>query len=98
MKMPSTTASPVSVRLSETNRANMDRFAKLTRRSRSFIINEAMETYLRDRIAYLEEIEEALEEVHSGYGHSSGQIHAWMQSWGTENELPTPSPDIVPHK
>lgn len=88
----------MSFRVKETNRINMERIAKLTRRSRSFIVNEAMEVYMRDRIAYLEEIEEAMKEVHSGYGHSSEQIHAWMKSWGTENELPVPSPDIVPHK
>lgn len=88
----------MSFRVKEINRINMERLAKLTRRSRSFIVNEAMEVYMRDRIAYLEEIEEAMKEVHSGYGHSSEQIHAWMKSWGTENELPVPSPDIVPHK
>ena len=87
---------PISVRLADDNQDKVDRFAKMTKRSRSFIINEAVEHYMRDRVKYLEEITEAVEDAQSGYGHSSHQIHAWMKSWGTENELPSPEPDITP--
>ena len=93
--MPST-ISPTTVRFRERTRENVTRFAKLTKRSRSFIINEAVEVYLKDRIHYLEELNEAVADAHSGFGHSSGQIHTWMKSWGTENELPAPAPDITP--
>lgn len=91
-----TMAQPVSVRLEDQNRENVDRFAKMTKRSRSFIINEAVEAYLKDRIQYLVELDEAVADAHSGYGHSSDQIHTWMKSWGSENELPAPEPDITP--
>lgn len=91
-----TMAQPVSVRLEDQNRDNVDRFAKMTKRSRSFIINEAVEAYLKDRIQYLVELDEAVTDAQSGYGHSSDQIHTWMKSWGTENELSAPEPDIMP--
>lgn len=91
-----TMAHPVSVRLEDQNRENVDRFAKMTKRSRSFIINEAVEAYLKDRIQYLVELDEAVADAHSGYGHSSEQIHTWMKSWGAENEFPAPEPDITP--
>lgn len=42
------------------------------------------------------ELNEAVADAQSGYGHSSDQIHTWMKSWGTENELPAPEPDITP--
>ena len=87
---------PVSIRLNDRNKANVDRFAKMTRRSRSFVINEALEAYLKDRIRYLDELNEAVADAQSGYGHSSEQVHAWMKSWGTKNESPAPSPDITP--
>jgi len=90
-------AQPVSIRLENQNKANLDRFAKMTKRSRSFVINEAVEAYLKDRIHYLHELNEAVADAQSGYGHSSEQIHTWMQSWGTENEHPAPNPDITPN-
>ena len=87
---------PVSIRLNNENKVNIDRFAKITKRSRSFVINEAVTAYLKDRIRYLDELDEAIVDAQSGYGHSSEQIHAWLESWGTENERPVPSPDISP--
>jgi len=96
MEIP-TMAQPVSIRLEDQNKANVDRFAKMTKRSRSFVINEAVEAYLKDRVQYLEELNEAVADAQSGYGHSSEQIHTWMKSWGTKNELPTPTPDITPN-
>ena len=87
---------PVSIRLNDRNKANVDRFAKMTRRSRSFVINEALEAYLKDRIRYLDQLNEAVADAQSGYGHSSEQVHAWMKSWGTKNESPAPGPDITP--
>lgn len=90
-------ANPISVRLADQNQEALDKFAKITKRSRSFVINEAVEAYMQDRIQYLEELTEAVEDSKSGYGHSSTQIHAWMKSWGTKDELPAPQPDIVPN-
>ena len=88
---------PISIRLDDRNKENVDHLAKMTRRSRSFIINEAVEAYLKDRIQYLDELNEAVADAQSGYGHSSEHIHAWMKSWGDEDEYPAPKkPDITP--
>jgi predicted transcriptional regulator len=91
-------ANPISVRLDGQNQQNLDRFAKMTKRSRSFIVNEAVQAYMKDRIQYLEELNEAVEDAQSGYGHSKDQIHAWMHSWGVEDEIASPTSDIAPHK
>ena len=91
-----TMAHPVSVRLEEKTFENLDRLAKKTKRSRSFIIKEAVEAYLGDRVKYFEELEEAVTDAKSGYGHSSQQIHDWMKSWGSESELASPEPDVSP--
>jgi len=61
---------PVSVRLEDHNRTNVDRFAKMTKRSRSFIINEAVEAYLQDQIQHLEDLNEAVADAQSGHGHT----------------------------
>ena len=60
-------AQPVSVRLEDDNKKNVDRFAKMTKRSRSFVINEAIAAYLEDRIQYLDELNEAVADARSGY-------------------------------
>ena len=87
---------PISVRLNEENKTNLDQLAKMTKRSRSFIVNEAVEAYTKDRIAYLNDLNEAVADAKSGHGHSSEQIHSWMKSWGSDNEQPTPETDIHP--
>ena len=88
---------PVSVRLEDRNRTNVDRFAKMTKRSRSFIINEAVEAYLQDQIQHLEDLNEAVADAQSGHGHTGEQVHAWMKSWGSEDELPAPNANITPN-
>lgn len=47
-------AAPTSNRLNEKNRKNVDRFSKLTNRSRTYTINQALDAYVQDRIAYVE--------------------------------------------
>jgi predicted transcriptional regulator len=91
--MPST-ADTFSVRLPDTTRKQVDRLAALSKRSRSYIINEAVEAYVKDRIAYLEDIERAVASVDATPGHSGEQIFEWMRSWGSATELPSPMPDL----
>ena len=42
--------------------------------------------------------EEAFAEAEKGIFVSGEKVHAWMESLGTENELPFPEPDIFPDK
>lgn len=91
-------AETFSVRLPEEVRKQVDDLARLTKRSRSFIIKEAVETYVRDRAAYLRELDDAVKSAESGVGHSGDQIFSWMRSWGTDKETPAPAPDIQPRK
>jgi len=88
--MKTSIAQPVSVRLENKNRKNIDHFSKITKRSRSFIINAALEDYLKDRIKYLGELDDAVSQAENGEIHTSDEIHTWMKSWGTKNELPSP--------
>jgi predicted transcriptional regulator len=89
-----TKAETFSVRLPDEVKQQIDQLARLTKRSRSFIVKEAVECYIRDRAAYLRDLDAAVASAESGGGHSGEQIFAWMKSWGTLNELPSPAPDI----
>lgn len=83
-----------SVRLPDELKAEVDRLATMTKRSRSFIVKEAVAAYMHERTAYMRELDEAMQSAASGVGHSGDQIFDWMRSWGTRNELPEPKPDI----
>ena len=93
--MPSK-AETFSVRLPDEVKSQLDDLAALTKRSRSFLVQEAVTSYVNDRAAYLRDIDQALASAASGVGHSGAQIFDWMESWGTDDELPSPSPDIKP--
>ena len=85
MNMPSSTP-PVTARLSDDARVKLDHFAKLTNRSRSYIINEAVEHYLQDRMAYLTDLNEAIASIHTEPTYSADEVFNWMQTWGTDSE------------
>ena len=85
-----------SVRLPDEVKRELDELAPATKRSRSFIVNEAVATFVRERANYLRELDQAVKSAESGVGHSSERIFAWMNSWGSNDELPAPEPDIRP--
>lgn len=95
MPMPTKTDT-FSVRLPEDIKQQVDDIARLTKRSRSFIVKEAITSYVTSRQDYIKELDEAVKSAESGVGHSSEQIFSWMKSWGTEDELSSPTPDITP--
>ena len=89
-------AETFSVRLPDEVKAQVEELVRLTNRSRSFIVKEAVTSSMRDRVDYIRELDEAVTSAQSGVGHSSEQIFGWMRSWGTEAELASPAPDIKP--
>ncbi len=91
-------AENLSVRLPGEVRKQVDELARMTRRSRSFIINEAVASYVQSQTRYAQEIAEAVQSVRSGTGHSSEQVFVWMESWANGTKLPVPAPDILPGK
>jgi predicted transcriptional regulator len=91
-------ADTFSVRLPEDLKKKVDELARATRRSRSFIVQEAVESYVADRAAYMRELEEALISVDTEGAISGEAMFRWMRSLGTENELPPPEIDIPPRR
>ena len=91
-------AETFSVRLSDEVRQQVDQLARLSKRSRSFIVNEAVETYMRGHADYIRDLDAAVKSAESGVGHSGAQIFGWMKSWGMQKEIASPAPDVRPAK
>ena len=87
---------PFSIRLDENLKTQLEEQAVVEERSASFLASKAIKAMLDAKAAKREAIERALEEADKGIFVSQDAMHRWMDSWGSENELPPPKPDIFP--
>ena len=56
----------ITVRVSLDTRSKLDRLAGLTRRSRSFLASEALESYLAEEMEIVEGIQRGIEDADAG--------------------------------
>ncbi len=85
---------PLSLRLSADVKARLAQAAKAEARSLSYVAQKALVSYLDARDAKHEVIRQALAEFEQETHVISGEaVSLWVDSWGTENELPPPAPD-----
>jgi len=89
-------ADTFSIRLPDDLRAEVDKIAESTKRSRAFIIKEAVEAYVDERRAYRAAIEEAIIEADKGVFISGEKVFAWLDELRTNPDAPDPEPDIFP--
>lgn len=66
----------ITVRISIAARDRLDRLAKVTRRSRSYLAAEALEQYLEFELGIIDGIEEGIEDVKAGRVFSTEQVIA----------------------
>lgn len=91
------TASPFSLRLSPELEQRLATVAARENRSAADLATRAIESYLDARETKDEAIRAAIEEADKGIFVSSEAVDRWMESWGTDNELPMPEPDVFIH-
>jgi len=87
-------ADTFSVRLPDDLRAEVDRLAESQKRSRAFIIKEAVEAYVADQQAYDDAIKEGLTEADKGTFISADKAFAWLDQLGVDSATPVPAPDV----
>ena len=92
--MPSS-AETFSVRLPDGLKAEVDALAKLTKRSRSFIVKEAVAAYMEDRRDYLQAVDEALVEADRGVFVSGAKAFEWLDALAKGSAPSIPDPDIL---
>jgi len=88
--------SPFSIRLDQKIKKRLEKEAKLENRSSGFLVQQALRTYLDGRDYERKIADQAFAEAEKGIFVSGEKVFAWMESWGTENELPFPEADILP--
>jgi predicted transcriptional regulator len=85
--MPSAT---FTVRVDSAVKKRLEKLAKSTGRSRSFIAAEAIGSYLDVNEWQVAGIKRAIESMDRGEGVPHERVKEWITSWGSKNELPVP--------
>ena len=87
--MPSAT---FTVRVDETTKKRLEKLAKSTGRSRSFLAAEAIAEYLAINEWQVEGIKRAMVSLDDGKRVPHAQVEDWVTSWDSTNELTAPKP------
>jgi predicted transcriptional regulator len=88
------TAVPFSLRLDANLKEAVDEEAKREDRSASYVIQQATREYIERKERFRVMVAELEAEADKGEFISSEKMRAWVASWGTDNELPSPEPDV----
>jgi predicted transcriptional regulator len=83
----------MTVRLPPEISEKLDALARDTKRSKSYLAGEAIAAYVERNAWQVARIKEALAEAHTGApGVPHEAVKKWVESWGTDTELPRPPP------
>jgi len=86
-EMPSTT---FTVRVDPTVKKRLEKLAKSTGRTRSFLAAEALSEYLDVNEWQVAGIKKAMASLDRGEGVPHEQVKEWVNSWGGRNERAAP--------
>jgi predicted transcriptional regulator len=85
----------LSIRLQTDVREEVDRLARVNRRSRNFIINEAVSRYVTQQAEFVADITAASAQADKGVFVSGEVVTDWFMALGTEQEKPFPAADVI---
>jgi len=74
-----------------TVKRRLDRLAKATTRSRSYLAADAITGYLRSQEWQIERIRDGLADAKAGRVVPHEEVEKWLDSWGGDQELPPPA-------
>jgi predicted transcriptional regulator len=84
-------SSTFTVRVDTAAKKRLEKLAKNTGRSRSFLAAEAINEYLDINEWQVAGIKAAIESADRGELVPHDQVKAWVNSWDSDNELPMPT-------
>jgi predicted transcriptional regulator len=82
----------ITIRLDPETVRRLDQMAQAMERDRSWLMSHAIERYVEDEAWQVKAIREAVRKVKEGRGRfvPHEEVAQWLDSWGTDNELPPP--------
>jgi len=72
----------VSAKLEPSVAEKLDLLAKATARSRSFLVAEAIETYVKDQAWQIQAIQEGIKEANKGNFATDKEVKKAVKKWG----------------
>jgi predicted transcriptional regulator len=81
----------MSVRLDSVTKKSLEQIAQHEKRSKSFLAAEAIASYIDVYEAQVEGIKKAIASADAGEGIPHAKVKAWVESLGTDKELPMPT-------
>jgi predicted transcriptional regulator len=88
--MKDVSSTTVSVRIDPVIKKRLEKLAKSTGRSRSFLAAEAINEYLDLNEWQVAGIQRAVASLDRGEGVSHKRVKEWVSSWNGKKERPTP--------
>jgi predicted transcriptional regulator len=80
----------ITVQLDQTLESELAQLANARHQSPAEVAVEAIANYVARESWEREHIRKGLAELEAGVGVSDESVSAWLDSWGSENELPAP--------
>lgn len=81
----------ISARIPEKLGDDLEALAEATKRSKAFLLTEALEDYVARQAWLVKRIDAAVRDAdESGEYVSEEDMFAWLKSWGKPGELPPP--------
>ncbi|MBF0305296.1 MAG: CopG family ribbon-helix-helix protein [Alphaproteobacteria bacterium] len=81
---------PVTVRISPEVNEQLERLAEATSRSKSLLAAEAIGAFVQTESQFVDAVEEGRRAVREGRVVSHHEVRKWLESWGSDAELPPP--------
>jgi predicted transcriptional regulator len=85
---------PLSLHVKAEVKKKLDDEARSQNVSASDLVERAIESYLEIRESEREILRQRIAEADKGVFVSGEAMHRWIESWGAENELSPPEPDV----
>jgi predicted transcriptional regulator len=74
----------ISFRIAPEKVVQLDKIAKAMDRDRSYLLNEAVQTYLSEQQRYIAMVEEGLEDMRSGRYFTDEEVGRMVDEWELE--------------
>jgi predicted transcriptional regulator len=85
---------PLSLHVKAEVKQKLEEEARLLDISADSLAERAIQSYFEVCASERELLKQRVAEADKGVFISSEAMHRWMTSWGTDNELPPPEPDV----